>query len=430
MRFRAAFSGLLLFAPVVPGGDWLQWRGPHFNGVADSDAPVEWSDTKNIAWKLPIPGRGFSTPVIAGDRIFLTTAVPLSEPPKEAAAPQRGPGGGAGAGIEHRLLVMALDRRTGKVLWQQTAATAMPHEGYHQRYGSFASYAPVSDGKHVWALFGSYGLYCYDVEGALKWKKELPRMKMRNAFGEGGAAVLNGSRIILNLDQESGSYIAALDKMTGKELWRKDREEISSWSTPLVVNVGARQHVVVSASSKVRAYDVESGDVVWECAGLGANVIPAPVVSGGLVVVMSGFRDPNLLAIRLGGKGDLTGTDAIVWTNQRGNSYTASPVLHEGKLYFVTDNGMLSCFDAATGKPYYQQQRLPKAYNFKASPVAAGGKLYLATEEGDVVVVRLGEKFEVAGTNSFTDQSFIASPLVVDGAMYLRSREALYCVRQ
>jgi outer membrane protein assembly factor BamB len=430
MRLRAALSGLLFLTPVVLAGDWLQWRGPHFNGVADGDAPVEWSDTKNVAWKTPLPGRGFSTPVVAGERIFLTNAVPVSDPPKETAAPQRGPGGGAGAGVEHKLLVMALDRRTGKVLWQQTAATAMPHEGYHQRYGSFASYAPVTDGKLVWALFGSYGLYCYDVDGALKWKKELPRMKMKMSFGEGGAAVLNGSRLILNLDQESGSFIAVLDKMTGKELWRKDRAELSSWSTPLVVNDGARQHIIVSASGKVRAYDLESGEVVWECAGLGANVIPAPVVSGGLVVVMSGFRDPNLLAIRLGGKGDLTGSDAIVWTNQRGNSYTPSPVLHEGKLYFVTDNGMLSCFDAATGKPYYQQQRLPKAYNFKASPVAAGGKLYLATEEGDVVVVRLGEKFEVAATNSFADQSFIASPVVVDGAIYLRSREGLYCVRQ
>jgi outer membrane protein assembly factor BamB len=264
----------------------------------------------------------------------------------------------------------------------------------------------------------------------LKWKKELPKMKMKMSFGEGGSAVLHGSRLILNLDQESGSFITVLDKATGKELWRKERDELSSWSTPLVVSEGVRQHVIVSATGKVRAYDLETGDVIWECAGLGANVIPAPVVSGGIVIVMSGFRNPNLLAIRLGRKGDLTGTDAIVWTNQRGNSYTPSPVLHEGKLYFVTDNGLLSCFDAATGQPYYQQQRLPKAYNFKASPVAAGGKLYLATEEGDVVVVKLGEKFEVVATNSFADQSFIASPAVVDGSLLLRSRDALYCVRQ
>jgi outer membrane protein assembly factor BamB len=430
MQLRAALSGFLLCMPGVVAGDWLQWRGPHFNGVAEGDAPVEWSDTKNVAWKTPLPGRAFSTPVVAGDRVFITNAIPAAEPPKEAGTPQRGPGGGSGAGIEHKLVVMALDRRTGKSLWQQTAATVMPHEGYHQRYGSFASYAPVTDGRHVWALFGSYGLYCYDVDGALKWKKELPKMKMKMSFGEGGAAVLHGSRLILNLDQESGSFIAVLDKTTGKELWRKDRDELSSWSTPLVVNDGGRQHIVVSATGKVRAYDLETGDVVWECGGLGANVIPAPVVSDGIVIVMSGFRNPNLLAIRLGRKGDLTGTDAIVWTNQRGNSYTPSPVLYEGKLYFVTDNGMLSCFDAATGKAYYQQQRLPKAYNFKASPVAAGGKLYLATEEGDVVVVKLGEKFEVAATNAFADQSFIASPVIVDGSVLLRSREALYCVRQ
>ena len=404
---RTGILGLLSLSAVW-AGDWLNWRGPHFNGVADGDAPTEWSDTKNVAWKLPIAGRGFSTPVIAGKRIFLTTAIPKTD-----------------AAGEHKFVIMALDRDTGKVLWERTAIEAVPHERYHQRYGSYASYAPITDGKHVWAMFGSWGLYCYDLEGKLVWKKELPKMRMRNAFGEGGGPAIAGERMILMLDQEAGSFITALDKNTGKELWRKDRDEVSTWSTPLVIN----DLVVVSATNKVRAYNIANGEVVWECGGLGVNVIPMPVVADNLVIVMSGFRSPNLLAIKLGGKGDLTGTDAVVWSNQRGNSYTAAPVVHGGILYNVTDNGMLNAVRASNGEIFYRQQRLPKAYNFKASPVAANGKLYLATEEGDVVIVKLGEKYEVVATNTLTDQFFVASPVIVDGALYLRSATTLYCIR-
>jgi outer membrane protein assembly factor BamB len=222
----------------------------------------------------------------------------------------------------------------------------------------------------------------------------------------------------------------ALDARTGKQLWRVERDdELSSWSPPFVLSHNGRKQVVVAATSKVRSYDPATGAILWETAGLGSNVIPAPVTANGMVYVMSGHRDPNLLAIRLGGKGDLTGTDAIVWTNQRGNSYTPSPVLHDNKLYMITDSGMLSCLDALTGKPYYQQQRLPKPYNFKASPVAANGKLYLATEDGDTVVVRLGEKFELLATNTLTDEMFIASPAIAGGSLYLRGQETLYCIR-
>ncbi|MBI5085333.1 MAG: PQQ-like beta-propeller repeat protein [Acidobacteria bacterium] len=445
------YSAICLFCCVwtlsAGAADWPQWRGPQFNGVAEGAAPLEWSDSKNVAWKTPIPGRGFSTPVVWGDTIFLTTAIPMgeakpAEAPKPPDAPKpegpspgspgarRGPGGGSGGNIEHRFVVMALNRRTGAVEWEQTAATAVTHEGYHARYGSFASYAPVTDGKHVWALFGSYGLYCYDMKGKLVWKKELPKMKMVMSFGEGGAPVLAGGRLILKLDQESGSFIAVLDKLTGKEIWRKEREERSSWSNPLVVDHGGKKLVIASASAKTRAYDLETGDVIWEVAGLGGNVIPAPVLAGDVVVVMSGFRNPNQLAIKLGGKGDLTGTEAVLWSNQRGNSYTPSPVLEGGKMYFLTDNGLLSCVNPVTGEAYYRQQRLGKPYNFKASPVAAAGRLYLASEEGDVVVVKLGEQFEVLATNTLTDQFFEASPVITNGSLYLRSDKALYCIRE
>jgi outer membrane protein assembly factor BamB len=418
-------------AAFAADDDWPRWRGPNHDGIARGDAPVEWSDTKNVAWRTPIPGRGFSSPVIWGDRIFVTTAVPTGAGPAPAASepPRRGPGGGAAAGIEHKFLVMALDRHTGKLIWERTATVATPHEGYHARYGSFASNSPVTDGKYLYAFFGSRGMYCYDLDGKLIWKKDFPPMRMRLGFGEGAAPALDGDRLYLKFDQEQGSYLVALDARNGKELWRADRDEASSWSQPFIVPHEGRKQLVVSATNKVRAYDPDTGKVIWEAAGLGSNVIPNPVTLNGVVYVMSGHREPNLLAIRLGGKGDLTGTDAILWTNQRGNPYSSSPVLHDNKLYFVTDSGMLSCFDAVTGKPYYHQQRLPKPYNFKASPVASGGKLYLATEDGDVVVVRLGEKFEVLATNTLTDQMFIASPAVADNSLYLRSHQYLYCIR-
>ncbi|MEK6321136.1 MAG: PQQ-binding-like beta-propeller repeat protein [Acidobacteriota bacterium] len=424
---------LLGFALFTAQDDWPQWRGLKDDGMARGDAPHEWSDTKNIAWRVAIPGRGNSSPVIWGDKIFLTTAVP-TEGATASATPQtqrqgRGPGGGASAGREHKFVVMCLDRRNGKVLWERVAKVATPHEGYHHLYGSFASNSPVTDGKHLYAFFGSRGIYCYDLNGKLVWEKAFSPMRMRLGFGEGVAAVLDGNTLYLKFDQEQGSHLLALDKRSGKEIWRVSRDEGSSWSPPLIVTHNGRKQMVVSATTKVRSYDPATGKLIWECAGLGSNVIPAPVITGGVVYVMSGHREPNLLAIRLGREGDLTGTDAVLWTNNRGNAYTGSPVLHDNKLYFVSDRGTLSCLDASTGKPHYLQQRLPRTYNFKASPVGANGKLYLATEEGDVVVVRMGEKYEVLAVNTLTDQMFIATPAIAGGSIYLRSQDALFCVR-
>jgi outer membrane protein assembly factor BamB len=429
-------SAVLLFACAALFGaddDWARWRGPNEDGMARGDAPLHWSGSRNVAWRAPIAGRGHSSPILWGDKIFVTTAVPTGSAPAAEPAPaqgRRGPGGGAGAGREHRFMVLCLDRNSGKVLWERVATVATPHEGYHFRYGSFASNTPVTDGKHLYAFFGSRGLYAYDLNGKLAWKREFPPMRMRLSFGEGAAPLLDGDTLYLKFDQEQGSYLLAVDKRTGKDLWRVDRDERSSWSQPLAVTHNGRKQIIVSATNKVRSYDPASGKVIWECAGLGSNVIPNPVRFEDMVLVMSGHRDPNLLAIRLGREGDLSGTDAIVWTNNRGNSYSASPVLDDGKLYFVSDSGMLSCLNARTGEPYYRQQRLPKAYNFKSSPVGANGKLYLASEDGDVVVVKMGENYEVLATNNMGDETFIATPAIAGGSLYLRSQDTLYCIRE
>jgi outer membrane protein assembly factor BamB len=419
-------------------GDWPYWRGPAADGMAIGDAPLHWSDTQNVRWKTEIPGRGSSSPVIWGDRIFVTTAVKTgpSTGPEPAAAPKATPGAKPqlstpGPQVEHKFQILCLNRKTGKLLWQQTAITAVPHEGYHPSYGSLASNSPVTDGKYVYAFFGSRGIYCYDMKGKLIWKKDYGvQMRMRMAFGEGMAPVISGDRLILVFDHEGDSFMVMLDKNTGKEIWKVNRDEKSSWAAPLVVDYKGQKQIVVSASNKLRSYDFNIGKVIWECAGLGTNTIPQPVRQDDLIFAMSGYIKPNLMAIRLGREGVLTGTDAIVWSQTRGNSYTPSPVISDNKLYVLTDNGTVSCYNARTGEPYYHQTRLPKTYSFKSSPVGANGKLYLASENEDVLVLRMGEKFEVLATNTMTDQIFIATPAISGGEIFLRSQNRLYCIRE
>lgn len=413
--------GLACWPAEAAGPDakdaWHQWRGPNNNGVAESDAPLEFSATERVQWRVPIPGKGHSTPVIAGDTIYLTTAM------------DSGTDAESGTLARHDFLLIALDKVSGEERWRKTVVSAAPHEGYHRRYGSFASNSPVTDGDTLIANFGSRGVYAFDMEGNLQWKKEFGPLYMRNAFGEGIAPVLHGDSLIIQNDHEGQSYIVVLDKRTGNEIWRAEREERSSWAQPIVVDYQGRKQLVTSAT-RVRSYDLQTGELIWEAGGLGANAIPAVVsVNDEMVVAMTGYRDPNLLAIRLGGSGDITGDSKFVkWTNDRGNAYSASPVLHDGILHFVTDRGLVSAFDVVTGEKHYHQQRLPQTYTFKASPVAAYGKLYLASEEGDVIVLKLGTEYEVLAVNEMGDEMFVSSPVIVDGKLYLRSQDELFCI--
>src|SRR4029453_12226799 len=240
--------------------------------MARGDAPTTWSDSANVLWRVNVPGRGQSSPVIWGNKLFLTTAISDTSP--GSAGPGKNKrGGNVGSGRQHKFVVICLNRDTGKVIWERVAKTATPHEGYHQQYGSFASNTPATDGRYVYAFFGSRGLYCYDLDGKLIWEKQFPPMRMRLGFGEGVAPVVDGNLIFLKFDQEENSYFLALDKRNGQEVWRAKREEISSWSQPLVVAHNGRKQVVVSATNKVRSYEPATGKVIWECAGLGVNVI-------------------------------------------------------------------------------------------------------------------------------------------------------------
>lgn len=418
MRSLTFLLSIFLLAPglsadVVPvvEGEWPRWRGPFNSGVARGTAPVTWSDTENVIWKVDVPGKGHSSPVIWGNKLFITTAMPT------------------GSGNEHRMLLLCYDRTNGKLLWERASVSATPHEGHHGTYGSFASHSPVTDGEHVVAFFGSRGVFVYDLDGNLQWKKDFPPMRKRGAFGEGTAPVLHEDVLLLTFDHEGPSFIVALDKTTGEQLWKHTREgDVSNWAPPLIVEYEGRTQAIVPGTGKVRSYDLATGEVIWQASGLGLNGIPAPVVVDDVVIVMSGFRSPNLLAIKLGGEGDITGSDHILWTNTRANSYSASPLLHDGIIYFITDNGFISAFDAKTGEAHYHQLRLPKPYQFKASIVGADNKLYLSTENEDVLVIEMGKEFTVVATNTMANQVFIASPAIADGKMYLRSETTLFAI--
>ena len=413
----------LLGAAKDPAADryWAQWRGPDATGVArHANPPIDWSETKNIRWKVEIPGRGSSSPIVWRDRIFLLTAVPVGVDHTAAHAPR----GGLPQRDKHRYLVLAIDRLTGKTIWERVARENTPHEPSHQDNGTWASSSAITDGKRVFAWFESQGMYVYDMDGKLLWQKDLGDKLMRNQFGEGSTPVLHDNRLVIVWDQQGGqSFIVSLDADTGRELWRVNRDEIDTWATPLVVEHGARAQVIVPGMNKVRSYDLKDGAIVWEQPGTTMNPIPSPVFEDGLAFVMSGFRGNNLKAIRIA-------DGSIVWSLDRDTPYVPSPLLYDGVLYFLkTNSGILSAFDAKTGKPHYQLQRLEGVPNVFASPVGAQGRVYLPGREGVTMVIKHGPKYEVLAKNKL-DDGFDASPALVDNEILLRGSQFLYNIAE
>jgi outer membrane protein assembly factor BamB len=436
--------------------EWPQWRGPEGTGVAPGgDPPVTWSEKENVRWKVKLPGSGTATPIIVGNKVFILTAIPAdsaaegSEPARqEEAPPRRGgqigqpgggrrPGGGGGGGgfgggprptRPFQFVLLCLDRTNGETLWQKVAREEVPHEGHHRDHG-YASASPVTDGEHIYAYFGSRGLYCFDLDGNLKWEKQLGRMQTKNAFGEGSSPALYGDVVVVKWDHEGpNDFIAAFDKRDGSELWRTPRSESTTWTTPLVVSHEGKPQVVAAATSRVRSYDLATGEEVWNAKGLTTNSIPTPVAAGDMVYVMSGFRGAELLAIRLGSKGDLMGTDAIVWSHQKNTPYVPSPLLYGDRLYFSSGNsGVLSCFNAKTGKPHYEGQRIGALSGVYASPVGAADRVYLPGRDGTVVVIKNADTYEELATNTL-DERFDASPAIAGKELFLRGIEHLYCL--
>jgi len=431
------FSGLILAFQMSSDVEikWPEWRGPLGNGISpDGKFPLEWSESKNVKWKIAIPGKGHSTPIIWGDQIFLSTA---AETDKEGKPEVQDDGAQRGRGMPttqttkiHKFFVMAINRNDGDVLWQTTVKEEWPQEGTHE-FGSWASNSPLTDGENIYAYFGSRGIYCLDMKGRVLWERDFGQLNKRMNFGEGSSPALYGDKIVITWDHEGQSFIIALDKKTGKDIWKVNRDEGTSWASPFIVESNGKPQVITSASSLIRSYDLATGDLIWECAGMTANVIPMPVEANGIVYLMSGYRGNALLAIRLSeAKGNITGTETIIWKYDKDTPYTPSPLLFEDHLYFLkSNNGILSCFNAKTGKAFYSNQRLEGMGNIFTSPVFADNKIIILGQKGTAYVVKHGPQFEILAKNQL-DDNFNASPVVVGNQLFLRGYKNLYCIEE
>ncbi|MGH9795621.1 MAG: PQQ-binding-like beta-propeller repeat protein [Candidatus Acidiferrales bacterium] len=438
-----AIAGVSAPSPPADGNQyWPQWRGPLANGVAPAgDPPVEWAAGKtagkNIKWKAEIPGKGAATPIVWGDRIFVLTAVPTDKRPpgKEGPPAEAAPAEGAQAGPRRLLqpeyiqqfMVIAINRKDGKTLWQTIVREELPHEGANPNATiTWASSSPVTDGQMVYAYFGSRGLYALDMKGNVKWERDLG--DMTTGFGEGSSPALDGDHLVVNWDHEGESFIVALDKKTGKDLWRTPRDEKTTYSTPLIVEHGGKKQVITAGATRVRSYDLADGKLLWEGPGLTPGCVASPVHSNGVVYVMSGFRGSALYAIRLAeAKGDISAApQALVWKYDRDTPWVPSPLLYGDELYFLkSNNGILSVVNAKTGEKLYGEQRLDGVSNVYASPVGAAGRIYIAGRDGVVAVIARGPQFKLLALNQL-DDGFDASPVVVGNELYLRGRKYLY----
>lgn len=420
MQNSIAYTALVLLSlvPLARADNWAHWRGPTGNGVANNASPpVEWSDTKNVRWKVEIPGRENSSPVIWDQQVFVTTAAPVGGE-KESAKKDS----------EFEFQIFSFDRSTGKPLWQQTATVLKPHEGTHATNG-FASASPCTDGQHVYAHFGSRGLYCYTMDGKLVWKRDdLGEMETLMGFGEGSSPTLAGDKILVPWDHQGPSALYALDKLTGKTVWKADRDETTCWSTPLVVEHEGKKQVITNGQKFARSYDLETGKELWRCAGQTRRPVASPVAANNMVYIGSGFQGAFLGAFKLNGEGDVQGTDQVAWVINRDTPDIASPLLTNGRIFFHKGkSGLLSCVDALTGKPHFTAIRIPGIDTTYASPVAAGGHVYLTGLNGTTVVIKDADELEIVATNS-VDEVVGGTPAPVDNQLFIRGSKHLFCI--
>ncbi|HEY0005162.1 MAG TPA: PQQ-binding-like beta-propeller repeat protein [Pyrinomonadaceae bacterium] len=429
----ALYPALASRAAAAPETNWPQWRGPASRGISEEkNLPTEWTSTKNIKWKTAIPGRGHSSPIVWGNRVFLTTAIEGEVLPGAKAATHIVDGkewvhpDSVGADRKHTFKVIALDRDTGRMLWEQTAWEGTPYDNRHRK-SSYAASTPATDGKLVYAYFGSEGLYAYDFNGKLAWKVSLGKLGTQG-MGTGTSPILYENLVILQCDEEDGnaSFITALDKRTGKEVWKTPRKVQVSWSTPILVQTSKRTELITSGTEAVISYDPATGKELWRSKGVESNAIPSPVASGEMVFVSAGFPAKIAMAIRLGGAGELT-DESIVWKYAKGTAYVPSPILYGDYLYLTTDRGILTCLEARTGKVVYEGGRIPVPATFTGSPVAFDGKILLTSEDGDTFIIKAGPQHQVIGTNSL-DEPVYTSPAISDGKIFIRAEKNLYCI--
>jgi outer membrane protein assembly factor BamB len=376
---------------------------------------------KNVHWKVELPGRENSSPIVWNNQVIITTGAP---------APRAEQSGGNLPMLAFK--VLSFDRTTGNLLWEQTATVTRPHQKTHETNG-FASASPCTDGEHIYAHFGSRGLYCYTMDGKLVWKRQdFGEMNTLNNFGEGSSPTLSGDVIIVPWDHQGPSSVHVLNKHTGETVWSKERDEPTCWATPLVVEVDGRRQIVMNGQKFARSYDLESGEELWRCGGQTVRPVASPVAANGLVYVGSGFQGAFLGAFRLDGRGDIKGTDKVVWTINKDMSDMASPLLVSGRIYFNKGkNGLLSCCDAATGKLHFSSQRIEGVHTqpIYASPIAAGGHVYLTALNGTTAVIKDSDKLEVVAINSL-DEWVGGTPAPVENELFIRGEKHLYCIAE
>ncbi len=410
---------------------WPHWRGPLATGEAPhGDPPLTWSETENVRWKVALPGKGHSTPVVWGDRIFLTTAVPFGEKvgPRLDTAP--GTHDSVPVTRRHSFEVLAFRLSDGEQLWRRKLKEEFPHEGGHNT-GSYASASPVTDGERLIAFFGSRGLFCLGLDGAVYWEVDLGDMQTKHAHGEASSPVLHGDTVVVNWDHEGDSFVVAFDKDTGEERWRSTRDEVTSWSSPIVVVHDGKPQVIVPGTERIRSYDLETGKVIWECGGLSKNVVASPVAADGMVYVGSSYEKRAMVAIRLdGAEGDITNTPNMVWYRRRATPYVPSPLLYGDALYFLNHyQGFLTRVDAKTGDEPHRPLRLPGIRSVYASLAGASDRIYLVDRSGVTIVLSHASPPEVLASNHL-DDSFSASPAIVGHYLLLRGESQLYCLSE
>ncbi len=467
------YSPLVLQAEGLPeerSQNWHRFRGPDGTGhAANANPPTNWDKLTNIKWDVAIPGRGSASPIVWQNKVFLLSAIKTdrtslaakarknsnkstmrfakgsdlppqiqlvqeTRPPREEGERRRrrrggffGFGGGGPPTNVHEFVVICLDRETGETLWQRTACEAIPHENHHGT-ASFASASPVTDGENLYVSFGSRGIYSYDMKGNLRWKKDLGDMRTRNSFGEGASPALFGDTLVINWDQEEQSFIAALDTATGDIKWQVDRDEATSWSSPLVLEHSGKTQVLVNGSNRVRSYDLATGDLIWECGGQAMNPVATPLVYKDLGIFMTGRRGFAVQAIRLDSQGEVTDTDQVTWELDEGTPYVPSPVLIGDRLYFTKGlNAILTCVDAGTGEVIYKNQRLEGLDTIYSSLVGAAGNVYISARNGTTLVIKDGADYEVLATNEL-GETIDATPALVDDEIFIRTEQRLYCI--
>lgn len=420
--------------------NWPQFRGPQGTGVSDrDDLPDRWSATENVEWKAEVAGRGWSSPIVWGNRIFLTTAVSAGKTPEAKKGlyfkgEQHEP-----PESEHFWKVVCLDLASGKPFWERTAWQGKPATPLHIK-NSYASETPVTDGKRVYAYFGNVGIFCYDLEGKPLWSKKVEPRAMRSDWGTSASPALHEGRLYLVNDNDESSYITALDAATGDEIWKVERDERSNWSSPFVWQNDLRTEIVTAGTNRVRSYDVD-GKLLWELGDMSMITIGTPFAEGGLLYVTSGaildLRRRPVYAIRPGAEGDITlpagesSSESIAWCQRAAAPYNPSALVYRDRLYVLHDRSLFACYDAHTGDEIYDKQRIPNGRAFTSSPWAYGGKVFCLNEYGQTLVIEAADEFKILRTNSLADDEMcMATPAIAGNRLLIRTAARLYSIRK